>query len=243
MSEPTRPWWASSDPDVGEVADEDPLERFLAARNGDPGPGRSARDDGGADDGGPDGGDPEDRRDDGQDDGGHEDRGAEPWLEAVAASLSGLARELLGDGAGQGRSAPGGAGGERPAEPGVADAGEGSGPTGGAADPHRSGQTADPGDGDAAASEHGPDVCGICPVCVGLRALADARPELMGHLAEAAHHLALATRTLRDRPDAGPARGRPDPGSSRGPGRGPGQGTGHGTGHGEDEPLEHIDLD
>ena len=64
---------------------------------------------------------------------------------------------------------------------------------------------------------HTPDVCGVCPICVGLRALAESRPELVGHLAEAARHVALAARSLMDRPER--------------------------DGAAEDEPLEHIDLD
>ncbi|MEX0836403.1 MAG: hypothetical protein WD010_09950 [Nitriliruptor sp.] len=45
---------------------------------------------------------------------------------------------------------------------------------------------------------HTVDACGICPICVGLRALGDARPDLVVHLAEAARQLALAVRTVVD---------------------------------------------
>lgn len=45
---------------------------------------------------------------------------------------------------------------------------------------------------------HHIDACGVCPICVGLRALGDARPDLVGHLAEAARQLALAVRTVVD---------------------------------------------
>ncbi len=49
-------------------------------------------------------------------------------------------------------------------------------------------------------AEHDPEVCGVCPICVGLRALQDARPELATHLTEAARHLAAAARELVERP-------------------------------------------
>lgn len=45
---------------------------------------------------------------------------------------------------------------------------------------------------------HRIDACGACPICVGLRALGESRPELVGHLAEAARQLALAVRTVVD---------------------------------------------
>lgn len=47
------------------------------------------------------------------------------------------------------------------------------------------------------ASPH-PDgrVCHACPVCVALRALEGARPEVVAHLAEALHHLSLAARAF-----------------------------------------------
>jgi hypothetical protein len=45
---------------------------------------------------------------------------------------------------------------------------------------------------------HRIDACGVCPICVGLRALGEARPDLVGHLAEAARQLALAVRTVVD---------------------------------------------
>lgn len=53
-------------------------------------------------------------------------------------------------------------------------------------------------DGDDPPPPHTPEVCGICPVCVGLRALGESRPELVGHLAAAARHLAAAVRTMAD---------------------------------------------
>lgn len=75
-----------------------------------------------------------------------------------------------------------------------------------------------PDEADAAeATEHGIDACGVCPICVGLRALGDARPDLVVHLAEAARHLALAVRTVVDAAtdgsnaaaEGGPARHQP----------------------------------
>lgn len=45
------------------------------------------------------------------------------------------------------------------------------------------------------------DVCGVCPICVGLRALGTHHPELVGHLSEAARHLAAAVRTFVEAPE------------------------------------------
>lgn len=59
------------------------------------------------------------------------------------------------------------------------------------------------------------DVCGVCPICVGLRALETHRPELVGHLAEAARHLAAAVRHVVDT-DAEPASRRRSAGSDDG---------------------------
>ncbi len=41
-------------------------------------------------------------------------------------------------------------------------------------------------------------VCDACPVCIGLRALRQVRPEVIGHLSDAAHHLSLALRAFAD---------------------------------------------
>jgi hypothetical protein len=52
---------------------------------------------------------------------------------------------------------------------------------------------------------HGPDVCGVCPICIGLRALGESRPELVAHLTEAARHLAAAVRAVVEPPQDGEA--------------------------------------
>ena len=41
-------------------------------------------------------------------------------------------------------------------------------------------------------------VCDACPVCIGLRALRQVRPEVIGHLSDAAHHVSLALRAFAD---------------------------------------------
>ena len=51
---------------------------------------------------------------------------------------------------------------------------------------------------------HRPELCGVCPLCTLARTLEDTRPELMGHLTEAARHLAAAARALLETPPAGP---------------------------------------
>ncbi len=54
------------------------------------------------------------------------------------------------------------------------------------------------------------EICGVCPVCIAARMLGESRPELLGHLTEAARHLSAAVRTLLETPparagdDAGP---------------------------------------
>ena len=52
---------------------------------------------------------------------------------------------------------------------------------------------------DSAGAPH-PDgeVCDACPVCIALRALRQVRPEVVGHLSDAAHHLSLALRAFAD---------------------------------------------
>lgn len=61
--------------------------------------------------------------------------------------------------------------------------------------------------GDAAAAAHDDgQVCDACPVCRLLRAVRQARPDVVTHLADAAHHLSLALQALAeasDTPDGG----------------------------------------
>lgn len=56
--------------------------------------------------------------------------------------------------------------------------------------------------GGAATGPVGPhedgEVCDACPVCIGLRALRQVRPEVVAHLSDAAHHLSLALRAFAD---------------------------------------------
>ena len=57
---------------------------------------------------------------------------------------------------------------------------------------------------------HRPELCGVCPLCTLARALEDTRPELMGHLTEAARHLAAAARALLETPPGRPEGVAPD---------------------------------
>jgi hypothetical protein len=137
-----------------------------------------------------------------------------PWWEAAAETVSRLARDLAetaeahdpraDEGADAGRSH--GTAREAPPTTGRGDPGAHGGEPGGRDGPA-------PADGQ---DTHRVDACGICPICVGLRALGESRPELVGHLAEAARHMALAARSLAARP---------------------------GSGAPDDEPLQHIGLD
>jgi hypothetical protein len=70
---------------------------------------------------------------------------------------------------------------------------------------------------------HRPDICGVCPICVGLRALGESRPQLVEHLTEAARHLAAAVRSIVEEPHGPPSDGARS-------GRDP-------------DPFERIDLD
>ncbi len=65
----------------------------------------------------------------------------------------------------------------------------------------------------AGTAEHRPELCGVCPICAGFRLLEGLRPELAGHLAEAAYHLAAALRSLAEHPPSprGEAEGRSGP--------------------------------
>jgi hypothetical protein len=201
VSEQARPWWASEGPVEGGISpDEDPVERFRSARRGPEAASRGEAD-------------------------------AEPWIEAAAATMSRLARDFA-EGAQGGSQVP-------PREPthasgGAASNGDAAGGTTGAGSTQAGSQEGGSGEagpreagpreagpreaGSSGPPPHSPDVCGVCPICIGLRTLAEARPELMGHLAEAARHVALAARSLMERPE------RPE-------------------GGGGGEPLEHIDLD
>lgn len=49
--------------------------------------------------------------------------------------------------------------------------------------------------------EHDTEVCDACPICIGLRAVRQARPEVVTHLAEAANQIALALQALAEAPD------------------------------------------
>jgi hypothetical protein len=173
VSEQARPWWASEGPVEGGISPDE--DPVERFRSARRGSPRTAAS-------GPD---------------------AEPWLEAAAATMSRLARDLARGTSGDAPpdDSDRGADGADPAASGTS--------RGGARRDGTSEQTPPP---------HSPDVCGVCPICVGLRTLAEARPELMGHLAEAARHVALAARSLTERPEKE---------------------------HGDDgdEPLERIDLD
>lgn len=48
------------------------------------------------------------------------------------------------------------------------------------------------------AHPHDGEVCDACPVCMGLRAVRQVRPEVVAHLSDAAHHLSLALRAVAE---------------------------------------------
>lgn len=228
MSAADRPWWASAEDDAGpgpDVAD-DPLVAHRAARRGRP------TDDGTTDEA-PDTPDAPDAPDARASDRSRRDPPADDgsWWVPATEAVTRLARDLA---ASTLASPPPGPGAEHrrtpddPAgEPGDADGraavGDRAPDDRGAEEPSGSGG---PGRG------HRIDACGVCPICVGLRALGEARPELVGHLTEAARHLALAVRTVVDASASADEAAEP-PGASR-----PGGGGRHGA-----EGLHRIDLD
>lgn len=57
--------------------------------------------------------------------------------------------------------------------------------------------------GDVAAAAHDDgQVCDACPVCRLLRAVRQSRPDVVTHLADAAHHVSLALQALAEASDA-----------------------------------------
>jgi hypothetical protein len=95
--------------------------------------------------------------------------------------------------AGDGDEASAAAGGGDHASAPAGESARSSGPSAGAQAPH----------------SHADVVCGVCPICVLARTLGDSHPELLGHLTEAARHLAAAARAMLDTPGAH------DPGTDR----------------------------
>lgn len=53
-------------------------------------------------------------------------------------------------------------------------------------------------DGAPGPHPHDGEVCDACPVCMGLRAIRQVRPEVVAHLSDAAHHLSLALRAVAE---------------------------------------------
>lgn len=168
-ADPGRPWWASGGEADG-LRDEDPLEVFRRARAGERAPEGDPEAPGpaGHDRAGTDGGDP-DRDAPGADGAGAGDAGRRPWWSEPLEQLAHLMRDL-------GRTA--------------ASAGEAS--------RDRSTANARPGTGDGHVHTGSVEACRACPVCAGLRALTEARPEVVGHVSEAVRHLTLAGRAFLD---------------------------------------------
>ncbi|MEX1178850.1 MAG: hypothetical protein WEB09_10345 [Nitriliruptor sp.] len=222
MTAAERPWWAS---DGAFDDDVDPVEAHRRARR-DAGPGGGVRDGSGHGSAGGQEGGGSSSSDRGDGGGAPGDDGS--WWVPAADAVTRLVRDLTasatasppedlaerlrdvaavaGDGA-PGDGVPTGGAGEGGSAPGSEGRDGGEGPGG-----------------------HRIDACGVCPICVGLRALGDARPDLVVHLAEATRHLALAVRTVVDAATDGR-----DP-AGRGPGA-PGRRAAQRDG------LEHIDLD
>lgn len=205
---PERPWWASDGPvDGGIDRSEDPVVRHRSARLGN----RAGDDD----------------RSGGDDRSGDDDRRGQDAVGAAfdEAAPSVASRRFAGNGqhasaepenqadAAAPRDQPWWSRSPQDPDPAVVDPEDGTvpvtshgpGPDVTDAPPDGSGPTgsptADPSDPDrSGAPTHRPDLCGVCPICTGFRLLEEVRPELAGHLAEAAYHLASALRSLAEHP-------------------------------------------
>jgi hypothetical protein len=86
---------------------------------------------------------------------------------------------------------------------------------------------------DAGAAGQAPE-CQVCPLCAGLAALRQARPEAVEHLVKAGAELLLAARALLD--GAAEPAGPPTPGRRRSRPRPTGRGDASGNG------LQRIDI-
>jgi hypothetical protein len=204
VSAAERPWWATDGDDAPDDP-TDPMEAHRAARRGAATP----------DDGEPHhAADPGDPREDVEDGAGSRTRPVDDgsWWVPATEAVTRLARDLaaspprgLLDDDGHRRDAT-----DAAAEEGTSWTDAGSRPGAG------------PRDGSGGGGGHRIDACGVCPICVGLRALGEARPDLVGHLAEAARQLALAVRTVVDATAPADEAGDPDgaPGPSGRSGRG-----------------------
>lgn len=145
----------------------------------------------------------------------------DPLVSHRAARRGHGVKGAAGD-AGGGEAAAGRAGGE-PAADGSGDTtGDGRGGAHGA-DGHgeeadgRDHAGRDHADRDHADRDHVGEVCGVCPLCTLARSLGETRPELLGHLAQAAHHLSAAVRTLVEPPSEGGAASAADDEDVHGP--------------------------
>jgi hypothetical protein len=133
--------------------------------------------------------------------------GEAPWWASGASPDEGAGWEdpLLAH-----RTARAGAG-SGPGEPGDASGTSGSGPAPGpewwrdaaaaVTELGRAARSAGEGLGQGAGHRHDPQdatACQVCPVCALLRALEQARPEVVAHLGEAVRHLSAAARALLD---------------------------------------------
>lgn len=191
QDDPRTPWW-SSGADGPRPPSDDPLTAHRAARRGDhdlpshdvadhDAPGHDAPAGADTDDAGPRAASATGQSDD--------PSASEPWWGSAADHLVRLVRDAS----------------EAAHAQAVANAREAGGVRAPAAEPGTRPPPDDrPGDGgphDQAGHAHAPDdaaACRLCPLCAGMRALGEHRPELLGHLAEAARHLSLAARTVLD---------------------------------------------
>lgn len=168
---PPDPWWASGrSPDDGLDASQDPLDAHQQARRGDAEPP--------SDPGAPDGAT-----------GGDEASASSDTTRLASDAIDVISRLAAEAGRRVSARATANASGPPPGAFTRPDPASGAGA-------ERGGDRARPADG-IAPHEDG-EVCDACPVCIGLRALRQVRPEVIAHLSDAAHHMSLALRAFAE---------------------------------------------
>lgn len=170
---PSDPWWASGrPPQDGLDGSEDPFDAHRQARRGaaEDVAGQAAHDDA-EDVGGPGAGGP-----------GEAGRLATEAMDLVARLVAEAGRRVSARATANASWPPPGAFTRPdPTGPGAGAREDGGDRWAHGMPPHEDGQ-----------------VCDACPVCIGLRALRQVRPEVVGHLSDAAHHVSLALRAFAD---------------------------------------------
>ncbi len=88
-----------------------------------------------------------------------------------------------------------------------------------------------------------PTTCGVCPICLGIAALARSHPDVLVHLGEAARSLAAAAACLTQQGHPAEPAGREADGAGQGGHRPPQSGRGPGSAEPSGSPIfERIEI-